>query len=314
MIKIGIVGAGIIAKAHSESIARNSESKLVAVCDIVKERAEVIARPYNAKVFSDYKEMASWGDVDVVILNLPHYLHCEVSCFFLEKGINVFVEKPMAMNVNECDKMIAAAKKHNVSLTVGHVQQYTDAHKYLKEIIKNKKYGKLLRVTEVRNINYFNNRPEWFLNKKLSGGGIVMNYCAHTLDKLFYLTDSVVKSACSICKNEINDCSIEEGAQILVKLANGVSAMFSYTGSKVPYEYETVFYFENSVIKVGFSTKLTIFEDGKWLTVIDEESKMNDRAIDELVKELKGLPSEITTAAHGKAVIEGIEKIYKSSL
>lgn len=317
MCKIGIVGAGIIAKSHADGIKKHDECTIVAVADIVKESAEKIAEPFGAKVFTDYHEMCESCEMDAVIINLPHYLHCEATCFFLEHKVHVLIEKPMAMNAKECDKMIETAEKNGVTVVVGHVQQYTTAHKYLKNIIDTNEYGKLLRVTESRNINYFFKRPAWFVDKKLSGGGIVMNYGAHSLDKLFYLTGSTVEKAVSVCRNTLNDCTIEEGAQALVKLKNGVSATLSYTGSEIPAEYETMYYFEKARIRVTSSHNLYMWEDGEWKLKIDDSSNptiMHDSAIDAFIKHLKGEPSEITTAQHGKAVMEGIEMIYNNSL
>ena len=96
MFKIAIVGAGLIGKVHSDAIFSNPECELVAVCDVNEEKAKEIAEKHDAKCYADYKKMADEAEMDVVILNLPHFLHCEVTVFFLEKGINVLVEKPMA--------------------------------------------------------------------------------------------------------------------------------------------------------------------------------------------------------------------------
>ena len=75
MIKIGIVGAGIIAKEHSVAILNNENCVLTAVCDTIEERAAEIAQIHKAEVFTDYKEMCEKADIDDVILNLPHFLH-----------------------------------------------------------------------------------------------------------------------------------------------------------------------------------------------------------------------------------------------
>ena len=114
----------------------------------------------------------------------------------------------------------------------------------------------------------------------------------------------------------MNDCTIEEGAQALVKLKNGVSATFSYTGSEITPEYETMYYFEKARIRITSSNRLYMVKDGQWeLTVADDGyCIMYDSAITELLKFIKGEPSEITTAEHGRAVIEGVEMIYKNTL
>ena len=111
MFKIGIVGAGIIGKSHADILMKNPDCTLVAVCDTVIERAEEIAKEHNAASFTDYKEMAEKSELDAVILNLPHFLHEEASVYFLERNVNVLLEKPMAMTVEECDRIIEAEKK-----------------------------------------------------------------------------------------------------------------------------------------------------------------------------------------------------------
>lgn len=314
MKRIGIVGAGIIGKTHAEAIGKCEGCMLAAAADIVKERAEELAKPYGAKAFDDYRKMAEQCELDAVIINLPHFLHCEASCYFLNKKISVLVEKPMAMTVEECDKMIEAAAKNKVSLTVGHVQQFTKAHNCLKEVIQSEKMGRLLRVTETRNRDYFTGRPSWFLDKKLSGGGIVMNYGAHSLDKLLYLTDSRIEGVCSVCTNYLNECSIEEGAQILLRLSSGASAALSYTGGRVPAQYETMFYFSEGTVKIDNSTEMYIFEDGRPKKIIEDDGRMHYRTIEELVKELNGEKSMLTTAERGREIVEALTKIYDSMI
>lgn len=314
MFKIGIVGAGIIAKSHAEAIRRNQECTVVAVADIAVEKASEIAAPFDAAVYTDYHELCKKSDLDAVIINLPHFLHCEATCFFLENKVNVYVEKPMAMNVEECDKMIAVAKENNVFLGVGHVQQYTEAHRCLKKMIQSEELGKLLRVTEVRNANYFAGRPAWFLDKERSGGGIVMNLGAHTLDKLYYLTDSTLEDVCSIYTNKVNDYSIEEGAQILGRLSCGASVVCSYTGTTGGTTYETMFYFEKGVARVIASEKLSVYRNDQWEELVNSGGNMFDKGIQALVKALKGEKSDITTAEHARAVIQGIMKVYQNRL
>ena len=317
MIRIGLVGAGKMAFPHVRAIQNHEDCELVAVADIVEENALAVTKGTDVAIFKDYHDMCKECELDAVIINLPHFLHCEATCFFLENGVNVLVEKPMAINVEECDKMIAAARENNVMLAVGHVQQYASPHKYLKEIIKSKKYGELLRVTETRNANYFVNRSAWFLDKKLAGGGILMNLGAHTLDKVMYVTDSKLEAACAVCKNTVNDYTIEEGAQVLAKFSCGASAVFSFTGTTGPSLYETYYCFEKSIVKVVAGIVLFEFDEEKndWVEIArDDSNRLHEGAIEEFVKLLKGEPSEVTTPEFGRDVIEGLTMIYNSQL
>ena len=111
MLNIAIVGTGIIGNSHIKAIQELQDCRLCALCDVNEEVVAELASQHNVPYFLDYKQIPGSVDVDAVILNLPHFLHCEASVFFLEHGIDVLVEKPMANTVEECDRMIEAAEK-----------------------------------------------------------------------------------------------------------------------------------------------------------------------------------------------------------
>ena len=265
MIKIGLIGAGGIAHAHAEAIKSNNECTVTIVADINEEKARILAQKCDATAITDYRTICNGNceKPDVVMLNLPHFLHKDATIFFLSNGIDVLVEKPMAITKEECEEMMQASEKFGTKLGIGHVQQYVDAHDKIKDIIKSGEYGRLVRITEVRNINYFENRSPWFLDKKLSGGGIVMNYCAHTLDKIMYITEETPEDAYAILSNTMNNHDVEEGAQVLVRFSGSISATFSYSGGKVPYEYETHFYFTEGAVTVR-GEELLLYENDCW--------------------------------------------------
>ena len=315
MIKIGLIGAGGIAQAHSNVIKMTDGCKVTIVADINEERAKALADSCEATAVTDYHDICN-GDYekpDVAILNLPHFLHKEAAVFFLSNGVNVLVEKPMAITKAECEEMIQTANKYGTKLGIGHVQQYVDAHNKIKEIIKSGEYGRLVRVTEVRNINYFENRSPWFLDKKLSGGGIVMNYCAHTLDKIMYVTEEVPEDAYAILSNTMTDHTVEEGAQILVRFSGGISAAFSYSGGKVPYEYETNFYFTKGAVKVR-GEELLLYEDDCWKSYGRNKTSIFKRQIEALIDWHNGKESKITKPEYGMKIIECIEKIFENEI
>ena len=309
MIKLGIVGAGIIGKDHSKAIAENPDCILTAVCDTVLERAEEIASEHNAQVFTDYKTMCEVADMDAVILNLPHFLHHDATVYFLEKGVNVLVEKPMAMNVEECDSMIAAAEKSGAKLAIGHVQRYYSAYGEVKKIKESGKYGKLCMITEVRNLNYINpNRPKWFLDKKLSGGGIVMNFGAHSLDKIMYVTGETVEEIHGYLDNPVTSDNIEVNAQLLLKLTGGISANITFCGCPGVPNYETIFYFDHGVAKVTSGSQLHLSEDGKFVPV-GGNIELLPAQLEEFVKFLKGEESMIVTPEYGREIIRVLEQV-----
>lgn len=315
MFKLAIVGAGIIGKTHSDTIYKNPDCTLVAVADIDEAKAKEIAAEHDAKYYTDYKKMAEEVEMDAVILNLPHFLHCEVTVYFLEKGINVLVEKPMANTVEECDKMIEAAKKSGAKLAVGHVQKYYPTLREVKKIIDSEKYGKLCMISDKRNSNYVSaDRPKWFLKQELAGGGICMNYGAHVFDKIFYTTGRSVVNVHSVRSNPVSSDDIDANVQMLIELSGGVSAVVTLCGSRVPSEDEAAFYFTDGTVKV-IGSRLYVPGDGGFVEQeVRRDISLFVEQIKELVKFLKGEDSEIVTPEYGREVIKVIEKIVANDL
>ncbi len=312
MLKIGIVGAGNIGNWHKKAIINNEKCTLAAICDVVKERAQSLAEGTGANVYTDYKEMQENEKLDGVILNLPHFLHKDVTVYFLENHVPTLIEKPMANSTGECDAMIEASAKNNTPLGVGHVQRYFKCHKYMRELIRENTLGKLCAITETRNTDYFTNRPEWFLDKKLAGGGILMNYGAHTIDKLFYITGLRVESVSAHGNNFLTDNSVEATAQLLLRLSDGSSATLTYCGCHIPPQYDTYFYFTQGVAKIENCNTLWIakgdapFEE----VIIPGEENVAGEQIEEFVKMIEGEENALVTPHYGRDVIDVLEKAF----
>lgn len=315
MLNIAIVSAGIIGKSHAEAIYNNPDCKLTVVADLDAAKAQEMAEKYGAAACTDYKDILKYGKPDAVILNLPHFLHCPVSCYFLNQGVNVLVEKPMAMNVAECDAMIEAAEKNDAKLAVGHVQHYFAPFKIVKKIIDEKQLGRLCSIVETRNTDYFlPTRPRWFLDKSKAGGGIVMNYCAHTLDKIYYTTGLKAVAVHSLTNNFLSDDTIEASAQVLVELEGGVSAVLTFCGCRVPNEYYTEFFFTEGAVKVVDNRDVYVSRNGKYEKIEWTDEGVMDQQITELVKFINGQESRIATAQHGRNVIKALEKIVEKDV
>ncbi len=311
-IKIAVVGTGSIGISHLIAIDQSEVCELRVVCDINEKIAKEFGEQYKVSYCTDYKEIALMSDVDAVILNLPHWLHCEVTEFFLNSGKHVLVEKPMANTVEECDRMIAASEKNGKKLAVGHVQRYFMANRLVKEICQSGQLGKLCLYEEYRSVNYFDERrPKWFLDKKLSGGGIVMNYGAHAFDKLFYILDCDPKEIWANVDNIKNSETIEGHAQILAKFENDVSAAITFCGY-VGSGYEARYYFTEGTLKVVDGMHL-YQNDGKdgWKEIHNiEDGEFMKRQLEGFCALIRGESTDIPTGKYGKKVIQTIAQIY----
>lgn len=106
----GIIGCGRIAPKHAESIIAIPEAELVAVCDIIPQKAEEFARLYNAQPYLDYKELLQRDDIDIVTIATPSGNHAEIGIEAAKAGKHVMVEKPMSMTLREADSLIKACR------------------------------------------------------------------------------------------------------------------------------------------------------------------------------------------------------------
>lgn len=311
-MNIAVVGTGIIGTSHLKAIQQSNDFKLCAVCDINAESAAACAEHYGVPYFLDYKDIPKKTETEAVILNLPHWLHCEATVFFLEQGIHVLVEKPMANTREECNRMIKASVKNGKKLAVGHVQRYFQANRYVKEIVRNKSLGELCMITEFRTIDYFSqNRPKWFLDKQRAGGGIVMNYGAHVLDKVFYITDSRPIRVDAYSGNVANKVPIEGHSQIFIMLENKVTVSVTFCGY-LNSGYETVYYFTGGTVKVVNGNKLYFKKEGYWEELVfAEPDNQLLRQLNEFYKLIMGDETEIPPCVYCADIISTIEDIYK---
>jgi len=311
MLKIAVVGTGLIGKNHLYAIAESEECILCAVCDVNQELVATLAEQFDVPYFTDYREIVSKTDAEAVILNLPHWLHCEMTEYFLRNGLHVLVEKPMANTIEECDRMIAAEKESGKKLAIGHIQRFFMANRKVKEIYESGELGKLCMFHEIRTVDYFlPNRPKWFWKKELAGGGIVMNYGAHVLDKLFYILDETPIETSSSTGNSKNDKDIEGHAQFFLKFPSEVSANITFSGYGAPC-YESVYHFTEGTVKVVNSSEVWINRNGGWEKLaVEGDNKPLKRQLESFCEYIKGEPSEIVTSQYARDIIQVIEKVY----
>lgn len=188
MLKAAIAGCGGIFLLHAESL-KAIGVPVIAVCDIVPERAEKYAQEYNCQAFAQYDEMLNAGGFDVLHICLPHYLHAPVAVNAMERGLHVLTEKPMATSVHDAEHMIQTAQAYNVTLGVIFQNRYNPGSVLIKRTLESGRLGKItggwLRVTWHRDDAYYQHsgwRGKW----ATEGGGVLINQSIHTFDLMHY--------------------------------------------------------------------------------------------------------------------------------
>lgn len=314
MFKIGLIGCGKISAGHVDAFETIDDANITAACDLLEENLNAVCEKTGARSYYDYKEMVKKEELDLVVINLPHGLHSEATCFCAEHGVDVFLEKPMGISSDDCKKMIDSCKKNNVMLWVGHLQRYMSANKFAKELIDSGEYGKLIGFSETRNGEYFTpERPAWFGKKKMSGGGIAINLGAHCLDKLKFFSDSEIEEICgSVRMHEDIDC--EDGVQAFVKMKNGVAGTINLIGYTTQNLYETVLYLTNGEIKMRLEDDNCVYyaKKGEKFNVhmLDEVPGMTYQMQDVIRVLREGKREPVVGDEYGLDVIHAIKKLY----
>ena len=171
MWKVGLIGCGFMGAMHANCYKNIEDVELVAFADIRKEKAEELAVGTNAVIYGDGKELIANADVDIIDICLPTYVHAEYAMLAMEKVKYVFVEKPVALTVEEGKAMMEKSKETGCQVQVGQVIRFWDESVELKKMVESGVYGKVVNA----NFRRLSPRPDWgwknwLLDSKLSGG------------------------------------------------------------------------------------------------------------------------------------------------
>lgn len=190
MIRIGAIGVGGIGGHHINIASKcNDVIKLVAVCDINEDIAKKVAEQYHVEYHTGYKEICDRGDIDAVIIALPHYLYGEVVTYALEKGLHVFKEKPLAKTLADAEAIIKAAQKTKKQVFVAGQNKFSNVFIKGKEIVDSGALGDIFLTRGAIIYRWggaIENRWSWRGKEELSGGVAIIDAGWHILDMVHW--------------------------------------------------------------------------------------------------------------------------------
>ena len=194
IVKIGIIGCGGIANSkHMPALKKMDDVQMVAFCDIVEERAKKAAEEFGvegAKYYTDYKELLKDESIEVVHVCTPNREHSFITVDALEAGKHVMCEKPMAINTEEAQKMLDAAKRTGKMLTIGYQNRFRPDSQYLKKACDAGELGEIYygKAHAIRRRAV----PTWgvFLNEYEQGGGPLIDIGTHALDLTLWMMNN----------------------------------------------------------------------------------------------------------------------------
>jgi predicted dehydrogenase len=314
-MKLAVIGAGAIGTRHLEAALEVDGLESVAIVDIDKKKAMEMSLHFGIRGYVDYREMLMEQKPDIAVIALPHFLHKEAAIRCAEQGCHVLLEKPMALNTAECDEIIAAAERYGIQLMVGHTQHYHPENIAAKRIIESGELGELVMINDIRHVHYYRpDRPEWFFEKSKSGGGIITNLGAHSIDKIQWMTGSLVTKVKASVSFHGGRGDVEGSGIIFLETDSGVRATISQSGYPGVSRNETEFVFSQGMLKLETNRGLSISRKGVYEAVpLEPLEKPFVRQFRDLMGAISSGNTLDCSGAYSKTVIAVLKGVYLSS-
>lgn len=331
VLNFAIIGCGRIAQRHAEHI--NNNSKLIAVCDIIKNKANALALKYHALPYYEIDELLkSEKRIDVVAVCSPNGLHAVHSIKSLRAGFHVLCEKPMAITVSDCNEMLKEAQKAGKHLFVVKQNRFNPPVVAVKNAIEKGILGRIYSIQLScfwnRDTDYYSN--SWRGTKDLDGGTLFTQF-SHFIDLLYWMFGDVKRAfalAANFAHKNITD--FEDTGAAAVEFFSGAIGTINYTVNSFGKNMEgslTVFA-EKGTVKIGGqylneleyqNIKEFEFKDlpagnkanhyGSYTGSMSNHDKVYENVADVLLR--GSAPS--ANAYEGLKTVEIIEKIYRSA-
>ncbi|MBM4261419.1 MAG: Gfo/Idh/MocA family oxidoreductase [Deltaproteobacteria bacterium] len=229
-IRIGLVGLGTGGRSLPLAIRKTSGFDFVAGADLREKARAQYAAEFGVQTFDSVEAMCAMKDLDAVYVATPNPFHAPHAMAAMERGKHVMVEKPMALTLEDCDRMIAAAEKNRVKLMVAHTRSFNEPIRKMREIISS---GRLGRVTQVHTLRY----SPWLLRPRepveidtTLGGGVCYRQAPHQVDIARLLAGGVARSVRAMAGRWSPENATEGNYSALIEFAGGVAATLIYDG------------------------------------------------------------------------------------
>lgn len=331
-INFALIGCGRIAQRHAEHI--NNNGNLVAVCDIVQEKADALGSKYGVIAYTKIEDMLSNEElaIDVVAICSPNGFHAEHSVSSLKAGYHVLCEKPMAINVSDCGSMIQEAEKANKRLFAIKQNRFNPPVAAVKKAIDEGKLGKIYSVQLScfwnRNDDYYAN--SWKGSNSLDGGTLYTQF-SHFVDLLYWIIGDI-RRVYALTNNFAHQQTIEfeDTGVVICEFYNGALGTINYTVNSFEKNMEgslTIFG-EKGTVKIGGQylneleyqniedftfENLPVGNTANNYGTYQGSMSNHDKIYENLVDVLSNGGSISTSAFEGLKTVEIIDKIYQSA-
>jgi predicted dehydrogenase len=313
-LSIGVVGCGRIAQTHLDAVKSLPECRLAGVTDVREEVARSVAEQHGTRAHADYRELLDAGALDAAIICTPPASHCEIAGFFLDHGVHVLCEKPLAVSFGEAQELVAKADD------AGRLLMMASKFRYVDDVIKAKGIvdaGILGEVILFENVfcSKVDMRNRWNSNRTLGGGGVLIDNGTHSVDIARYLLGPIVKVQAEAGRR-MQGLEVEDTCRLFLRTAGGAMGAvdLSWSIHKERDSYIDVFGPEG-VLSIGWrGSKYRQSEKLNWVTFGAGYDKMAafGSQLRNFARSIRGKEAPLITAEDSLESVRVIEAAYRS--
>lgn len=308
-MKYALIGCGRIATNHLTA-ARNHNLDLSAVCDVMPEAMESLLskqgleRDADIHRYTDYRQLIEKEHPTLAAIATESGIHAEIALFCIRHGVNVIIEKPMAMSLEDADQIISKAEDHHVKVCVCHQNRFNPAVQATRKALDEGRFGKLshgaIHVRWNRDKPYYEQarwRGTW-----LQDGGCMLNQCIHGVDLLRWMLGEEIEEVCAYTAQRFHHyIECEDLGVSIVKFKSGALATIEGTTNVYPANLEETLYLfgETGTVKIG----------GPSTNNIDVWRFSDTRPEDMALKDLKEYTSNVYGNGHSAVYADMVAAI-----
>jgi len=318
-VRWGLIGCGDIARKRIAPALRDStQSEFIAVSRRQSDLAETFAREFGAKRwYASWQELLRDEEVSAVYIATPVNLHARQTIAAAEAGKHVLCEKPMAINLAECDAMIAACRANDVKLGIAYYRHFYPVIERVKEIIQSGELG-IPVLAQINAFEQFNPGPDhpraWLLNRSQSGGGPMFDFGCHRIEVLANIFGPI-KRVKSMLANVSFTREVEDTATALFQLESGACATLSVTHAAREPQDSLDIYGDGGSIHVSALNQGTLAissSAGERLEALPPDQNLHAPLISDFVEAVTKKREPAVDGETGRMVAEIEEQIYRS--
>ena len=230
-VRFGVVGCGSASIPVCEAMFSSALTDLWAVYDVNKQLANDLSERFYVQTMDTFEQLLANPRIDVVYIAVPHYLLAPLARQALATGKHVLAEKPLAISLEDIDRLIELASERHLALGVFYEMRYAPAHAFARTLIQSGAIGNIIGIQIQTLIDKpltywqagYSGRSvnPWRLSKTQAGGGVVLMNTSHLLDALFYVTDLTVTSVSAEIGSLVVHAEVEDIASATLRFNNG---------------------------------------------------------------------------------------------